>query len=210
MIRLAIVEDHAVVAQGIQALLQDEPDIEHVGTAQDVASARDLLAREQPDVVLCDVVLGEGGDGLRLLAAGARGRGPAFIMFSAYQRPDYHAKALELGASGYLPKLASIEELTRAIRAVAAGGKAFPPSVLKSARSALTRPSDRQRQVIALVAGGHRNDEIARRLSIEVKTVEGQLRRLFDKYGVTNRIGLVRLAEREGWIDFPGENSHPE
>ena len=206
MIRLAIVEDHAVVAQGIQALLQDEPDIEHVGTAIDVTAARELLAREQPDVVLCDIVLGDGGDGLRLLQAGARTHPPAFIMFSAYQRPDFHAKALELGASGYLPKLVSIEELTRAIRVVASGGKAFPPAVLKSARNALSRPSERQREVIALVADGQRNDEIARRLSIQVKTVEGQLRRLFDKYGVTNRIGLVRLAEREGWIDFPGEN----
>ena len=206
MINLAIVEDHAVVAQGLGALLADEPDITLAGTASDMAAARELLARAQPDVVLCDVVLGDTEDGLRLLSMSRRAGAPAFIMFSAFARPDYHARALELGASGYLPKLISIDQLTKAIRAVAAGGKAFPPSVLRSAREALRRPSERQREVILLVAEGHRNDEIARRLSIQVKTVEGQLRRLFDRYGVTNRIGLVRLAEREGWIGVPGKN----
>jgi two-component system response regulator NreC len=206
VINLSIVEDHALVAQGLEALLSEEPDMKVVGTASDMAGARELLARIQPDVVLCDVVLGDNEDGLRLLSMSRRVGAPAFIMFSAFARPDYHARALELGASGYLPKLISIDQLTKAIRAVAAGGKAFPPSVLRSAREALRRPSERQREVILLVAEGHRNDEIARRLSIQVKTVEGQLRRLFDRYGVTNRIGLVRLAEREGWIGLPGKN----
>lgn len=206
MINLVIVEDHAVVAQGLEALLADEPDITLAGTASDIAGARELLARTQPDVVLCDVVLGDSADGLRLLSTSRKTGAPAFIMFSAFARPDYHTRALELGASGYLPKLISIEQLTKAIRAVAAGGKAFPTSVMRSAREALNRPSDRQREVILLVAEGHRNEEIARRMSIQVKTVEGQLRRLFDRYGVTNRIGLVRLAEREGWIGVPGEN----
>ncbi len=206
MINLAIVEDHEFVAQGLEALLAEEPDIVLAGTASDIAGARELLSRAQPDVVLCDVVLGDNEDGLRLLSVARKSGAPAFIMFSAFARPDYHARAMELGAAGYLPKLISIDQLTRAIRAVAAGGKAFPPSVLKSAREALRRPSDRQREVILLVAEGHRNEEIARRLSIQVKTVEGQLRRLFDRYGVTNRIGLVRLAEREGWIGVPGED----
>jgi len=206
MINLAIVEDHAVVAQGLGALLADEADITLAGTASDIHEARELLTRTHPDVVLCDVVLGDRDDGLRLLSLSRKPGAPAFIMFSAFARPDYHARALELGASGYLPKLISIEQLTKAIRAVAAGGKAFPTSVMRSAREALRRPSERQREVILLVAEGHRNEEIARRMEIQVKTVEGQLRRLFDRYGVTNRIGLVRLAEREGWIGVPGEN----
>lgn len=207
MITLAIVEDHALVVQGIGALLQDEPDINLVGTAADAKHARALLAEKRPDVVLCDVVLAGDDDGLALLSLARTRGGPAFIMFSAFARPDYHARAVELGASGYLTKMVSIEELTRAIRRVAGGGKVFPPAVLHSARTALRRPSARQREVIALVAQGDRNDDIAHRLSVHIKTVEGQLRRLFDRYGVSNRTELVAVAVREGWIRAPGENS---
>ncbi len=225
MIRLAIVEDHAVLAEGLVALLADELDIELVGTAPDLATATGLLAGTQPDVVLCDIVLGGDRDGLRLLAQTrqrrSRGRSrtgglapsrsvpgaPAFLMFSGYDRPDFHAAAIEGGAAGYLDKVISIEQLTRAIRAVAAGGTVFPPAVLRSARTALPRPTDRQREVITLVAEGRRNHEIARRLTVQVKTVEGQLRRLFDRYGVASRTELVRVAEREGWISVPDERS---
>jgi two-component system response regulator NreC len=205
MITLAIVEDHALVAQGIQALLEGEPDITLVGTAADTSGARDLLTEKRPDVVLCDVVLAGDEDGLALLSLARKKGGPTFIMFSAFARPDYHARAIDLGASGYVTKMISIEELTHAIRHVAAGGTVFPPSVLRSARTALRRPSPRQREVISLVAIGHRNDDIAQLLSVEVKTVEGQLRRLFDRYGVKSRTELVRVAESEGWIQAPGE-----
>lgn len=200
MIRLVIVEDHSVVAQGLAALLEDEPDIALVGTAADLETARELIIRTMPDVVLCDIVLGGERDGLRLLPLARRSGRPAFIMFSAFGRPEHHVLALEGGASGYLTKEVPIEVLTRAIRTVAAGGTAFSAEVMRSVRGALPRPTERQREVIALVADGRRNDEIAQQLSIQVKTVEGQLRRMFDRYGVANRIGLVRVAEREGWL----------
>jgi DNA-binding NarL/FixJ family response regulator len=207
VIRLALVEDHAVLAQGLEALLDDEADIVLVGTATDDTSARELIGRTHPDIVLCDIVLGGERDGLRLLSLARRRGRPRFIMFSAFGRPDYYAQALEGGASGYLMKVVSIEQLTRAIRVVASGGNAFPSAVLRSARAALRRPTERQREVIALVAEGRRNDEIAQRLSIQVKTVEGQLRRLFDRYGVANRTGLVRVAQREGWLPGPDERT---
>jgi DNA-binding NarL/FixJ family response regulator len=205
VIRLLMVEDHSVVAQGIAALLEDETDIVVVGVAAELDAARKLVAEAQPDVVLCDIVLGGERDGLRLLPLARRRSKPAFIMFSAFARPEHHVLALEGGASGYLTKDVPIEAITRAIRTVAAGGTAFPASVLQSARSALQRPSERQREVIALLAEGRRNDEIAGHLSIQVKTVEGQLRRMFDRYGVANRMGLVRVAQREGWIRGPEE-----
>lgn len=200
MIRLAIVEDHSVVAQGLAALMEDEHDISLVGTAADLDSARELIARTKPDVVLCDIVLNGERHGLRLLQLARGPGGPAFIMFSAYGRPEHHVLALDGGASGYLTKEVPIEVLTRAIRTVAAGGTVFSAAVMRSARGALQRPTERQREVIALVAEGRRNDEIAQQLSIQVKTVEGQLRRMFDRYGVANRTGLVRVAEREGWL----------
>jgi two-component system response regulator DesR len=199
------------MAQGLRALLEDEPDIELVGTAGDLETAQRLLADNSIDVVLCDIVLRGERDGLRLLSEAARRKhAPAFIMFSAYRRPDYYRQAVELGAAGFLNKMVSIEQLSRAVRAVAAGGSAFPPAALRAARSALPRPSARQLEVIALVAEGYRNEEIARRLGLQPKTVEGQLRRLFDQCGVNNRTGLVRTAEREGWIQAPGETGRWE
>jgi DNA-binding NarL/FixJ family response regulator len=205
VIRLAIVEDHAVMAQGLQALLEEEEDIALVGTANDLATGRALVARDDVDVVLCDIMLGGEQDGFSLLSSSNERRRPAFIMFSAYGWPGFHSRAIELGAAGYLSKLVSIEELTQTIRTVANGGTAMSSTVLRSARAALSAPSDRQLEVIALVAEGNRNEEIARLLSIQVKTVEGQLRRLFDKYGVSNRVELVRLAEQQGWITVPGD-----
>jgi DNA-binding NarL/FixJ family response regulator len=203
VIRLVIVEDHPAIAEGLAALLQSESDVELIGTAGDAATASDLITRTLPDIVLCDVVLGGERTGLRLLKDHAGSRKPAFIMFSAYGYPDYYVTALEQGASGYLLKMATIGEVMGAVRAVAGGGKAFPTEVLRGLRRARRRPTARQREIISLVADGHTNDEIAEQLSIHVKTVEGQLRRLFDRYDVANRTELVRVAEREGWIAAP-------
>jgi NarL family two-component system response regulator LiaR len=199
MIRLLIIEDHAAVAEGLAALLRDQPDIELVGTATDPADASQLIASGQPDIVLCDVMLGGRRAGLDLVADWPGGK-PAFIMFSAYAYPDYYVTALERGAAGYLLKMARIEEVMAAIRTVAGGGKAFPAEAIRTARRARRRPTPRQAQIITLVAAGRTNEEIATSLFIHVKTVEGQLRRLFDRYDVTNRTELVMVAEREGWI----------
>jgi DNA-binding NarL/FixJ family response regulator len=99
--------------------------------------------------------------------------------------------------------MATIGEVMGAVRTVASGGRAFPGDVLRGARRARRRPTPRQREIIALVADGKTNEEIASALSIHVKTVEGQLRRVFDRYDVANRTELARVAEHEGWISGP-------
>jgi DNA-binding NarL/FixJ family response regulator len=203
VIRLVIVEDHPAIAEGLGALLRGESDVELIGTAGDVEAAAALIDRTIPDIVLCDVVLGGERDGLRLLSDFGGRRKPAFIMFSAYGYPDYYLTALEHGAAGYLLKMATISEVMGAVRTVAGGGKAFPTEIVRSMRRARRRPTPRQREIITLVADGRTNDEIAQRLAIHVKTVEGQLRRLFDRYDVANRTELVRVAEHEGWITAP-------
>lgn len=210
MIRMVIVEDHPAIAEGLAALVQGESDVRLLGTAGDAASASELIRRTFPDIVLCDVVLGGDRAGLRLLAEHAGKSRPAFIMFSAYAYPDYYVTALEHGAAGYLLKMATIGEVMGAVRTVANGGRAFPTEVLRALRRARRRPTPRQREVIGLVADGRTNEEIADALAIHVKTVEGQLRRLFDRYDVANRTELVRVAEREGWITGPEpEMPHP-
>ena len=199
MIRLAIIEDHPAIAEGLAALLRDEPDVTVVGTAQDGVAADRLIETQAPDVILCDIRLNGPVDGLEVLAHHTPG--PAFIVLSAYSYPSYYAAAVEHGAKGYLSKMASIEQILRAVRTVAAGGTAFPDDVRRTARAALRPPTPRESQILALVAEGHANAEIAERLSLRIKTVESQLRRMFDRYDVTSRTSLVRVAQRQGWIE---------
>ncbi len=197
MIRVAIVEDHPAIADGLAALIQGSASVEVVGTARDVGSATALIERESPDVVLCDIRLSDAGDGFDLVRSHTSG--PAFIILSAYWYPSYHVRAVELGARGYLSKMASVDQIIGAVETVAAGGTAFAPAARQAANDALRVPTPRELEILALVAEGLSNAEIADRLSLRVKTVESQLRRLFDRYDVTSRTALVRLAARQGW-----------
>ena len=199
MIRLAIIEDHPAIAEGLAALLRGEPDVTVVGTARDGSSADQLIATHAPDVVLCDIRLAGTVDGLEVLANHTPG--PAFIMLSAYSYPSFYATAVEHGAKGYLSKMSTIEQILTAVRAVAGGGTAFPGDIRRIARSALRPPTPRESQILALVAEGHSNSEIGEQLSLRVKTVESQLRRMFDRYDVTSRTSLVRVAQQQGWIE---------
>jgi len=199
VIRVAIVEDHPAIAEGLMALLRVESDLTVVGSAPDSVAAERLIEAESPDVVLCDIRLAGTVDGLELLAR--HSAGPAFIMLSAYSYPSYYVAAVEHGAKGYLSKMATIEQIVTAVRAVAAGGTAFPSDVRRAVRTALRPPTPRESQILALVAEGFGNAEIAERLSLRLKTIESQLRRMFDRYDVTSRTSLVRVAQRQGWIE---------
>jgi len=198
VIRLAIIEDHPAIADGLTALLRDEADVTVVGAARDSVAAERLIEAQSPDVVLCDIRLAGTLDGLGVLARHTPG--PHFIMLSAYSYPSYYAAAVEQGAKGYLSKMATISQILTAVRTVAAGGTAFPDAVRRAARSALRPPTPREAQILALVAEGHSNAEIAESLSLRVKTIESQLRRMFDRYDVTSRTSLVRVAQGQGWI----------
>lgn len=199
MIDLVIVEDHPAIAEGLAALLGSEADVNIVGTARDRTSARELIARVHPDVVLCDVMQAGLDGGLDLLGDFA-GRGPAFVMYSAYSKSSFMAKAISRGAAAYVSKLEPVDEILRVIRGAARGRRAFAPDALRAARGGLRAPTPRELETIGLIAEGRTNLEIAAALSIRVKTVESQLRRLFDRYGVPNRTGLVHLARQEGWL----------
>jgi DNA-binding NarL/FixJ family response regulator len=199
VIRLAIVEDHPALADGLATLIRGSTDVDVVGTAPDVAEAAALIERESPDVVLCDIALAHDDDGFDLVRRFAPR--PAFIMLTVASYPSYHARAVDLGAMGYLSKMATVEQILDAIRTVAAGGTAYPSDTRRSAKEALRVPTARELEIIGLVAEGLSNVEIAERLSLRVKTVESQLRRLFDRYDVTSRTALARLALRQGWID---------
>ena len=198
MIRLAIVEDHPAISDGLIALLAGEPDVTVVGSASDGDSADELIDATVPDIVLCDVRLAGSGDGLQVLARHTPG--PAFIMLTAYVYPSYYVAAMEGGAKGYLSKMATIQQILAAVRAVAAGGTAFTSEAQGAIRSAVRRPTPRELEILTLVAAGQGNAAIAEHLGLRIKTVESQLRRMFDRYDIGSRTALVHLAERQGWL----------
>lgn len=203
LIRVAVVDDHPATAEGLASLLAASADVEVVGTARDIACARDLIRAATPDVVLCDIELGGGDRGFELLATQRPGEGamPAVVFFSAYDYPAFRALAMEGGASGYLLKTAPMAEILDAIQTAAAGGTMFTAHDLRAARSGLRPPSERELEVIGLIVAGRSNEEIAAQLGIGPKTVESHLRRLFARYSVYNRTSLAMLAVRQGWID---------
>lgn len=205
LIRVAIVDDHPVVAEGMASRLGAERDLEVVGVAPSVPDARanGFDSTAVVDVLLLDLRLGE-RSGLDLLAegtepAGARDR-PAVIVLTAYDYPQYADAALRLGAAGFVLKTAPLAELLDAIRRVAAGGLAF---AVRPSGSAAVRLTTRERDVVRLVIEGRSNDEIGTTLGIGSKTVETHLGRIFERTGVTSRTELASRSLREGWLELP-------
>jgi two-component system NarL family response regulator len=196
-IRVAIVDDHPVVREGTAALLGAHPGLRMVGTAASVEGAAPLLDPAQVDVLLLDIRLGA-ESGLALLDGTAPR--PAVVVLTAYDYPQYAAAARRLGASGFVVKTAPVAELVDAIRCAAAGGEAFGCG---PDQSAATRLTARELEVVRQVADGHSNDEIGTALGITTKTVEGHLRRLFERLAVQSRTELATRAVREGWLEVP-------
>jgi DNA-binding NarL/FixJ family response regulator len=196
-IRVAIVDDHPVLRDGIASLLATEPDMEVVALGENVEDAETLLAGSTADVLLLDVRLGS-QSGLTALRGTAEG-GPAVVVLTAYGYPQYAEAALRLGASGFVLKNGPIEDLLTAIRAAATGSLHF--GVRPGQRLAL---SERELDVVRKVVEGRSNDEIGADLGIAPKTVESHLRRIFERLDVTSRTELATRALREGWLDLPG------
>jgi two-component system NarL family response regulator len=198
MTRIVIVEDHPAIADGLAALIGAEDDIEIVGVAHVFEDASAVIRKTSPDVVLCDVMLAGRDDGFQLL----RQFGPSsrFVMLTAYDYQSHHAVAVGEGAAGYLSKLSDAGTIVRTIRRVAAGETAIPMPIIDSARRAPQMPTPRERQLLAMLMRGSSNEDISFAMGIKVKTVEGMLRRLYDRYGTMNRTQLVRFSMRQGWL----------
>ena len=195
-IRVGVVDDHAVVRDGTALLLEREPDIEVVGTAATLAAAGDLLAL-QPDVLVVDVRLGQ-ENGLDLLRGLSGAGGPAIVILTAFDYPQFVDAAGRLGASGYVLKTDPSEVLVRVIRQVAAGGIAYTVRTTPGGHRQL---SVREADVVRLVVDGRSNDEIGVQLGISVKTVESHLTRIFERAKVVSRTELATRAIREGWLE---------
>jgi DNA-binding NarL/FixJ family response regulator len=207
MIRVAVVDDHPIVRQGLVAALEDEPDFDVVGAAGSAEEAFALVARVQPDVVLLDLELpGIGGVEAipRLIAANAHGR---ILVFTAYDTEERVLGALRAGAKGYLLKGATADEIARSVRVVVAGGSALEPRVAARLIDEVSGPrgagplTARERQVLQLIAAGHPNKQIARELNISERTVKFHATSLLRKLGAENRAQAVALAAQRGLLE---------
>ena len=211
--RVLMVDDHPVVLAGLNALVEADPDFEVVGKARDGRTALRLAKQLLPDVVVLDISMPE-MNGIEVATALLAERPDCRVLvLTVHEDRAYLRQLVEAGVSGYLLKRSASEELIRALHAVVAGGMYLDPAIAgkvvgRPARGALhsqlgqaAELSERETDVLRLVAGGHSNKEISARLNISVKTVETYKARAMEKLGYRSRVELVRFAADQGWLD---------
>ena len=209
-IRVLVVDDHAVVRSGIRLLLEAEEDIEVVGEAGTAEEGVRAARLEKPDVVLLDVVM-PGKSGIEATPdIRAAAKSAAVLVLSMQDDPSYVREAFASGASGYVLKEAVDVEVVQAVREVAAGRKYVHPALgarlaaaeaEDAAKSASDPLSEREREVLRLLALGHTNQEIAKMLYISVRTAETHRAHIMQKLGLQTRAELVRHALASGLLD---------
>jgi two-component system, NarL family, response regulator NreC len=210
MIRTVVVDDHAVVRSGIKLLLDREDDIEVVGEA---GNAKDAIFRARalkPDVILLDVVM-PGQSGIDVLPALLKeAPDTRVLVLSMQDDPSYVREAFAAGASGYVLKEAADEEVVAAVREIADGGRYVHPTLgarmvaadAEARAAADADPlSEREREVLRLLALGHTNQEIAKMLYISVRTAETHRAHIMQKLRLSTRAELVRYALSQGLLE---------
>ena len=213
-IRVLIVDDHAVVRTGLRKVLESEPDIEVVGEAGDAQHAVFETRATRPDVILMDVVM-PGKTGIEVIPEVLHDAPEARILILSMQDdPSYVREAFEAGASGYVLKEAVDTDVVAAVRDVARGGRYVHPVLgarmvaadAEERKRAEQDPlSNRERDVLRLLALGHTNQEIASTLYISVRTAETHRAHVMQKLRITTRAELVRYAIRQGLLDMDGD-----
>ena len=210
MIRIVIVDDHAVVRSGLKLLLDGQEDLEVVGEAGDARTAVFEVRAQKPDVVLMDVVM-PSGSGIEATPAVLKEAPDAKVLILSMQDdPAYVREAFAAGASGYVLKEAADAELVAAVREVAAGQRYVHPTLGarlvaaeadERARAEEDPLSEREHEILRLLALGHTNQEIASQLYLSVRTVETHRAHIMQKLRISTRAELVRYALERGVLD---------
>ncbi len=211
-IRVFLADDHTVVREGLRALIDAQPDMRVVGEADNGRAAWQLAKGLDPDVAVMDVSMPEmsGAQATERLRADCPR--VKVLALTVYEDRAYLRQMLEAGASGYVLKRAAMEELAQAVRTVAAGGSYIDPTlagrVISSylnrdaadGRTGGAELSEREAQVLRLVAWGYSNKEIGWKLNINAKTVDTYKVRLMEKLDLRSRTDIVRYALSRGWL----------
>lgn len=216
MIRILVVDDHVVVRSGLRMLLDGKHQMEVVGEAAEGQEAIEKAVEMRPDVVLMDLSMPHGKDGLTATAELQKLLPETSVLIlTMHDDEEYLFRAIHAGAFGYILKSSPHEELLAAIKSVAAGNAYLNPSAtrrlmseyvdkLKSGEgsSAFELLSDREKEILAWIAKGYSNKEIAENLIISVKTVETHKSNLMEKLGFKTRPELVKYALKKGLLNF--------
>jgi DNA-binding NarL/FixJ family response regulator len=213
-IRVLIADDHAVLRDGLHALLDKYDDVEVVAEAADGLEALDRIVELKPDVVLMDIAMPRLGGLEATLEVRQRKLPTKVLVLTQYDSKEYVFQMLKAGAAGYILKKAAGTELLSAIRAVYSGESFLDPSAAKAMvdryignggekeeERRLDELSDREKEVLKLLAEGHSNREIADLLRLSVKTVMSHRSSIMEKLDIHNRTELVKFAIRAGLID---------
>ena len=213
-IGVLLADDHAVVRQGLRALLEAEGDIAVVGEAENGRQAVAQAKKTLPDVVVMDVAM-PGMNGLEATRQIVRNvPSSKVLVLTSYGDDDYVTQLLEAGATGYLVKQTAAADLLKAIREVHHGNAFFSPAIAKRLRqqesealaggqpaSRTGRLTSREAEVLQLVAEGFANKQIAAELSISIKTVEKHRQQAMNKLNIHDIAGLTRYAISKGWVE---------
>ena len=209
-VRIILAEDHRITREGLVNLLQERPDMEVVGEAENGREAVRLAKELSPDLVIMDVTMPDlnGIDATRIITSGSNNT--KVIALSMYSDKQFVQGMIQAGASGYLLKDCAFEELVSAIKAVIQGDTYLSPGIagivvqdyltkLTTDRSSAdTVLTNREREVLQLIAEGNSTKEIAARLTVSVKTVETHRRQIMEKLGIFSIAELTKYAIREG------------
>ncbi|HEY0319989.1 MAG TPA: response regulator transcription factor [Pyrinomonadaceae bacterium] len=216
-LKILLADDHNLICAGLAALIDRESDMEVVGQARNGNEALQKAHELHPDLIIMDINMPELG-GIEAAALINEKCPEVRVLALSVHEDKYHLrKVLREGAAGYLPKRAAVSELIQAIRTVASGGIYIHPSLAKGLVSLLSdnatqahgngrngiqkELSEREKDVLRLLALGYSNKEIAARLKVGIKSVDTYKTRFMEKLGLKNRVEIVQYAKRQGLMD---------
>lgn len=212
-VRVILADDHTLVRSGIRRILEAQPDIVVVDEASDGRAALEAVRRSDAEVLVLDLKM-EGPDGIEVLRA-AKAERPDLkvLILTMHAGREYVARAMQEGADGYLLKDSAVQDLVAAVQAVVDGRAYYSPAIQQQMAELLREGSgvtqgiqllsDREREVLTLLAGGCSSKEIASSLDISTRTVETHRANLMRKLGVRSVALLTQIAIREGIVDLP-------
>ncbi|CAM3826425.1 two-component system response regulator DesR [Aeromicrobium ponti] len=198
MIRIVIAEDQRMMLGALGSLLSLEDDMEVVGKASNGEEAISLVKKLKPDVCIMDIEMPE-KSGLEA-AEELKGIGCKVIILTTFARSGYFQRALKAGVRGYLLKDSPSEELASSIRSVMTGKRIYAPELMDDVYGEENPLTDREKEVLELIADGKNTKEIADKLSIKTGTVRNYISAILDKLEVTNRIEAITQSKEKGWF----------
>lgn len=203
-IRVMIVDDHSIVRQGLATIINRAPEMTAIAQAEDGQQALNLFREYQPDVTLMDLRMPQMGGVEAITAICAEFKHARIIVLTTYNSDEDIYRGLQAGAKGYLLKEAKPNELLNAIRTVHSGQQYIPPEVGAKLVQRMSNPelSDRELEVLRLMAQGMSNSEIGTALSIGESTVKSHVNRILSKLGVNDRTQAVIVAVRRGIVSL--------